>query len=157
MLSLSLNASLLPKFVDRLPPGNTLSHLQRRDRWLVPILDRLPRLDMLATVHHASALRLFWLVMLELTARAPELEACEGVLVPAPRWQRLAGEAGLPLADLPRVLGAWCEDCDLAPAFLVRLDRDLWTLGPAHRAAVNFIVARCELARERARKAARDG
>ena len=141
IVSLTLNAPLLPGFFDKFPPPNTLSARQRADRWQVPILSSLPRLDALHPAYQAPAVRLHWLLLIEFTRRATELAACGCVLLDAEAWAALMTQAELPSAFKGPILELWQDDTHpTIRRFLVR-DGDRWTLGTEHAAAVAFIVS----------------
>jgi hypothetical protein len=151
LLVLVLGETLLHGYSAKLPEG-TVGHRHRRNRWLVPLLPNLPRLDALPPAYMAEGVQLHWLFLRFLAGAARTLATRHAVPMTAADWHRLAAEAGLPGAYLPRLLASW-QDAGLGAAFLAQPEPDLWTLGPEHASAVAMIVRRVSLADEHKRRA----
>lgn len=151
LLVLVLGETLLHGYSAKLPES-TLGHRQARNRWLVPFLPDLPRLDALPNAYKAEGVQLHWLFLRFLAGEAGTLATRGAIPMADADWHRLAAEAGLPGAYLPRLLDSW-QDSGLFAAFLAQPEPGLWTLGPEHAAAVAMIVRRVSLAHERKRSA----
>ncbi len=143
VLVMSLGRPLLPGYASALPLA-TAGRRHRVDRWLVPFLPDLPRLDSVPPQIQAAAVRLHWWILRELASRPSQLATLGGIRLGETDWQRLAGAAGLSLEYLPRLLASW-RAADLCPAFLAEVEPGLWTLGSEHAQAVAFILARLDL------------
>jgi len=96
--------------------------------------------------------------MVEMVERSQELAKHGAIAISSGRWRELAIKAGVPVAILDRVLGAWVDgDSDAAPA-LVERDGDTWTLADAHAPERDFIIdggKRRGRGRERGKRSAR--
>ncbi len=141
LLCIDVGAPLLPGYAASLP-DSVQGRRHRMNRWLVPLLPSLPRLDALPWRLQAAGLRLHWLILRELTARPRELQEHGGIPLDRAAWSHLAGDAGLDLRHLDPLLCSWCTTDDVAAAFLAEIQPGLWTLGPDHLELVDFIVAR---------------
>ncbi len=155
LLVLTLGDPLLHGYVAKLAAGRT-GLRARRNRWLVPLLPELPRLDALPRQAQAAGVRLHWLFLRELAAQPKALAQRGGIRLSDADWLLLAADAGLRPDYLPRLLQSW-QDASMCAAFLEQRDRDTWTLGPEHATAVAFIAKRLELAVQHKQRAGSGG
>lgn len=138
VVTITLGDALLPSFVHTIESRSLAGRAARR---LVPLLD-LPPLVGRPNEHGAQA-TLSMLLAAEFRDRARELLEHEGVRLTLEDFQGLAERAGLPrdAAGLMAIIDRWMHDGPDGPALLRAVGRDRYTLGPAHRAALDFMLA----------------
>lgn len=137
-LSIVLGDMLLPGFVHSIT-GKTRSTSEARQ--LVPLADMGGYVGRSNEHGQQETLRL--MVMGEFRFRAVELAKTGSVRITDAMWADMAERAGVPASTLPRVLDRWTQDGKDRAAFLVRAERDRWTLAgrtPTDAAALAFMV-----------------
>lgn len=149
ILEMMIGDPFLRQYVHSLPPGRA-GEAHRRNRVLVPLLDRLPDLasgtgggGRLGPTVRGPAALLHWLVLHDLAQGARALQLHGGVQL---NWPRLWHYADLTQATGARIRDMWLHDGDSAPAMLRRVDGDRYALGKAHARAEAFILERNVLA-----------
>lgn len=152
LVTIALGDPLLPSFVQSFDPRTLAGRDARR---LVPLLDLPPLVG--RTNEHGAQATLSMLLAATFRDRVRELLEHEGVRLTLPDLQGLAERAGLPrdAAGLAAIVDRWTQDGTDAPALLRRVGPDRYTLGAAHRAALDFMLdgGRRELGGESAGKA----
>lgn len=161
ILKLIWGDALLPRFVHALPPGRA-GESHRRNRVLVPVLERLPELRRVAgraggkgklgelsgAVRGAAAF-LHWLVLIDLSQGAQEWRRFGGVRLD---WSKLWVDAGLSEIVGKQVRESWLSDGADAPAMLELVGQDRYILGKFHEKAARFILQRNDLADQYTKK-----
>ena len=138
VVTITLGDALLPTFVQTIESRSLAGRTARR---LIPLLD-LPPLVGRPNEHGAQA-TLSMLLAAEFRDRVRELLDHEGVRLTLADFQGLAERAGLPrdAAGLAAILDRWTRDGTDGPALLRVVGPDRYTLGGAHRAALDFMLA----------------
>lgn len=139
-VKIRLGDALLPGYLFELARTMGDGNAARAARRLVPMVVLPPFVG--REREHGPQATLSMIFVTELRERARELVEHGGILLDLDAWATLAERAALPrggAGSLPRVLDRWTHDGDDGPAFLVKVGRDRYTLGPAHAAARNFV------------------
>lgn len=132
----TLGTMLLPHYVFEL--GLTGRRLREAQR-LIPVCALPPFVG--RNRDHGPQATLSMLVVRELRTKARELAKDGAVRIPPNRWVEMARESALPPTLLGRVIDRWIQDGPDAPAFLVRVATDAYTLAPVHSRELAFILA----------------
>jgi hypothetical protein len=147
LVEITLLPPLLPHYSRTLPQGQ---------RQIVPLTDLPPFVG--SPRDHGAQAALQLGLLADLTLRSDEAFREGGVKWLKKDWLRLAEPAGLAEVTVEQVRDRWSQDGDDGPAFLERVGRCRYSLGPAHRDAWSFLLdagqKRAEGA-ERGRRSAR--
>lgn len=139
-VKIRLGDALLPGYLFELARTMGDGVAARAARRLVPMVQLPPFVG--REREHGPQATLSMIFVTELRERARELVEHGGILLDLDAWTTLAERAALPrggAGSLPRVLDRWTHDGDDGDAFLVKVGRDRYTLGPAHAAARDFV------------------
>jgi hypothetical protein len=139
-LRVVLGDMLLPGYAVDMADGGGRARLAREARRLVPELRHEPPLSELGGGLEGPGLLLQRLFMLALVDGAEALARDGLVEIPEDEWHRMASDAGVPPARVPRVLDSWAAGDDNAPTLL---ERDGWrfTLAKPHELELLFLKA----------------
>lgn len=139
-VKIRLGDALLPGYLFELARTMGDGVAARGARRLVPMVKLPPFVGRVN--EHGPQATLSMIFVTELRERARELVEHGGILLDLDAWTTLAERAALPrggAGNLSRVLARWTHDGDDGPAFLMKVGRDRYTLGPAHAAARDFV------------------
>lgn len=138
-VTLILGDALLPHYVFTLRHKlGVASRAAREAQRLIPMVDLPPFVGREREFGQQATFSLT--LVSELRARARELAEQGGIQLDMARMARMAERVGLPVSLLPRVIDRWLRDGSDGPAFLARIEKDRYTLGPAHSAAQAFLL-----------------
>lgn len=140
-VAFTLNTPLAPGYAAELADAKHNSLPARTARRLVPELRYEPPTGAVRPNEAGAVWTLHRRFLLELVDRAEELVTHGGVSLSVDDWRRFAGEVGLPLATLPRVLDAWrAGESDTAPALLAEPEPGCFTLADVHDLERRFLL-----------------
>ena len=121
---------------------------------LIPTPTEAPPIANMASQLHAPLYMLQMLLLQEFSSQSRDLFIHDSISLSLDGWKRLFKEAGLNTSYLDRVLGAWKEGEEEAPAIIEQVDRDRFTLAKPYKKQLKFIKGQGEY-REKSAKEGR--
>jgi len=134
-----LGDAFMSGFALVLPQGKSLT--AREARRVIPVLSADPPMGAVRPNEAGAVYGLARLFILELVDRSPELVTHGGIKLTLQDWHKMATMAGVPLKRLKYVLTSWKEnESEKAPALILRVGGDMWTLAAPRWKELLFIV-----------------
>jgi hypothetical protein len=121
----------------QLMPGYTFA-TDKRNRLLVPVPELPPLVS--APQYHAGQSLLQMLVMEEFTNNSIDLAIQGSIKIMDERWKVFLNQSGLPESVFKNVINRWLSDGDDGGRFLIRIEKDRFTLGEEYSKELNFLI-----------------